>query len=100
MEMKLTKSERHTAYIIMLAEAEERDSFICAYGFCRMLSSLFRFTELGGVGYCEQTELLDELHAKQPARLGYLGEWFPHNNSGWQKRIELLKQCIEETYEW
>jgi hypothetical protein len=95
--MKLNKLERHTAYIIMLHEAEKELGVnpdlpvgICIQGFCRMALELF------GI------ENLNELEELAKHRPGYLtnddGYWFSCYGSGWLKRIEILKQCIQETY--
>jgi hypothetical protein len=97
--MQLDKLERHTAYIIMLAEAEAGNY---QYGFCRMMATLFGMNEESGNGfegidYCNQVELLTELNNKKPENFGIWG-WFPYDTDGWNARIELLKQCINETY--
>lgn len=85
--MKLTKLQRHTAYIIMLAESNK-----LGYGFCWMMLKLF---------YLTPSEIIikryfPELYRKRPPGGGRF--WFTVNRAGWQKRIKLLKQCIEETY--
>lgn len=91
--MKLTKQQRHMAYMIMLAEAEGGE--YSAYGFCRIISQcLDNSTYEPRLDDLELTDL-PELWAKRPSC--YIDYWFPSNNEGWQSRISLLKQCIEET---
>lgn len=87
--MKLTKLQRHTAYIIML---EESESFYHT-GFCWMIYYLFDI----GVGCYDSSieQFLPELYDKKPNTYGAF--WFDANRLGWQERIELLKQCINET---
>jgi hypothetical protein len=88
--MKLTKEERHIAYIIMLAEAQDREYWDC--GLCRLILDVLGL-------WCYGTGMRDcfpELYGKQPKK--YNTFWFETNSWGWRKRIQLLKQCIEETY--
>lgn len=97
--MKLNRQQRHMAYMIMLAEAEAGTPL--GSGFCYLFTGrLF--------GYCITKDyyiydraifkkLLPELFAKRPKQKTIY--WFPYNKNGWQKRIRLLKQCINETYD-
>ncbi|MBL7721156.1 MAG: hypothetical protein JNK98_04105 [Chitinophagaceae bacterium] len=99
--MKLTKQQRHMAYMIMLAEAESPGFFYyeeCLglfksnrFGFCGMIRMVFGINATD----TEMPIILPELFVKKPV----LGEsyWFPTDESGWQSRISLLKQCITET---
>jgi hypothetical protein len=99
--MKLNRLERHTAYIIMLAEAESGNiprNEDGLHGLC--FCTWFWF----GLPNSDRASWLDniltffpELWAKRTSD-SLLAGWFPGDESGWQKRIELLKQCIEETY--
>jgi len=98
--MKLTKLERHMAYMIMLAEAEKRVSEKgFAVGLCYLIA----------VDMMEEEEDFDvyrhkkfkkqfpELFAKKPRRKGEQDDWFRNDIDGWQTRISLLRQCITET---
>lgn len=96
--MKLNRLERHTAYIIMLAEAEKPGCFFheetgrmresIEHGFCWMYRMLTNSDDL----YFYFRETLPELHKKSNSPDGiYLFR-------NWSERITALKQCIEETY--
>ncbi len=97
--MKLTKSQRHTAYIIMLTQYEDGD----LKGFCRQTRDVFGWNDniksIGGTYKWALYNLkyLPELLSKKPKDADNL-LWFKENRYGRTKRIELLKQCIEETY--
>ena len=103
--MKLTKDQRHTAYILMLAESEVvlknlrmgKDTPYYKGGFIRgICETICHIADL-------DSELLNtidflglyELRNKQPHNTNCY--WFPSDVDGWQKRINLLKQCINET---
>lgn len=116
MNKKLTKAQRHIAYIIMREEAEiiyhqrvkrynpivGEIGFFLINGLCDLMDLIFGediergFYELpeSGIEYFGLVELED----KKPKFTTYL-YWFPNTPSGWQQRIELLNQCIIETYE-
>lgn len=96
--MKLNKLQRHTAYILLLSEFENElvvDNgrlYIKIYGFvgfCDVLSLL--------VGDSIEISDLKELWNKKPNETNGL-YWFVNNEAGYNTRIELLKQCIQETY--
>jgi hypothetical protein len=99
--MKLTKLERHTAYIIMLYEFENKTEYegrfytgyyigrIYRVGFCDVLFHLWE-------GYIEISDLI-ELYKKKPSIEPLGAYWFTACMEGWQKRIDLLKECINET---
>lgn len=99
--MKLTKLERHMAYMIMLAEAESPSEWYCEdtrimrlsndCGLCRMLRVMLD----DGSVYHEMDEMLPELYKKLPN--AFLGIPIPYNDNGWITRIYLLRQCITET---
>jgi len=99
--MKLTKLQRHTAYIIMLSEYECKDSqkskaFSGNFpkemkstdsGFCAMLDVLF-----GQEFYWRyEKKLLPELNAKETRKKH---AWTFRNND---ERVDALKKCIIET---
>ena len=99
--MKLTKQQRFTAYCIMLEESEElvkgdsnRQFFNGGYisGLCDILGNIVGDDDMNIL----ETIGLLELCEKKPKTDG--SYWFPDNEWGWQQRIELLKQCIEETF--
>lgn len=102
--MTLTKDERFTAYCIMLAEAENAtESDYTSYygvtseGFCFMIYAICEYRH-GGVAQ-NNLMLLPELLKRMPKKkYSSSGVWFSVDKEGWQKRIELLKQCINETH--
>jgi hypothetical protein len=100
--MKLTKLQRHTAYILM-QDGIENDYKM--YGFCIWIQHLFGIVE----GFHNKETVIrkyfPELWRKRPKAVfqkenenqGCL--WFNYYDSKSNtKRVELLKQCIEETY--
>lgn len=89
--MTLTKDERFTAYCIMLAEAEFYNPY--GWGFCGVARH-----RLGLEIYSSDNfrTTLPELFSKRQRPTNEL--WFDNNRKGWQKRIELLKTCINETH--
>lgn len=103
MTKKLTKAQRHIAYIIMREEAErpgEFDSFKYRipntlsnyHGFCFMYLLLFDDDSLKD----NFKKALPELYAKKPYTDSTY--WFRCDKNGWQQRIKLLNQCIIETH--
>lgn len=100
--MKLTKEQRHIAYIIMWEEAENPGQFFyldlmedcisTQYGFCAMIRMVFddSFTD------CDMSYVFPELFAKRPSSHGFY--WFPRTVAGWGERIKLLDKCIKETF--
>lgn len=108
MKLKLTKIQRHTAYILMLNESEYLLDVVkngwnrprvaiegggLIGGLCDILLSITANKEddiLSSFG-------LKELIKKKPADAQTY--WFTTAyEEGWQQRIDLLKQCIAETY--
>lgn len=97
--MKLDKSQRFTAYVIMLQEAyspsifydeSESREFISTYaGFCYMFYLLTMKIDL----FEAFENTLPELYSKKPINEDRF--WFAFGK--WDERAELLKQCIEET---
>ena len=87
---KLNKSERHSAYMIMLAELEAYSNLpfhVPFSGFCGLAKS-------ANILYEFNRGKLKELSAKKPKRTcGAF--WFPRCQ--WTKRISILKKCINET---
>jgi hypothetical protein len=105
--MKLTKSQRHTGYIILLAEAEkavQRNTKVLKFGLCSLIRRVLGINNFGyvtsknafsGVGFVIE-HFFPELEAKKPyPSYSYLF-WFARDKDGWKQRIELLKQCIIE----
>lgn len=84
---KLTKDEKFTAYCIMLAEYELGKT----YFLCKIISDCF------GLRGTDETmkKYFPELYLKRPKGLLSGSSWF----LSWEqkKRIDILKQCIEET---
>lgn len=91
--MKLTKLQRHTAYIILLSELEERSMYA---GFCELCSLLDRHPYLLNEDDLEINPHLPDLYKHKPKVHGIY--WFPCNDEGYKKRKEILLQCIKETY--
>ena len=96
--MKLTKAQRHTAYIIMLAEAEADEQtlimhngslrFTTESGLCWMFNLLFDCNEI----YFDFEKMLPELFKKATTP----DSCFLWRN--WEERKQALKQCINKTY--
>jgi len=95
-KMKLTKLQRHTAYIIMLQEFEEAINQ-CDYNICMCYTITDNFYH-EYTPYWKAMDGLIELKRKQPKKFELDTCWFEFTKEGTQKRIELLKQCINETY--
>ncbi len=95
--MKLNKSERHTAYIILLHAAEQPYETQSTYrrlttdfGMCFMFKNITGISEV----YQELEEYLPEYCACQKKS----GEdWPSYNTRGWNIRKDWLKQCIKQT---
>lgn len=95
-------SERHRIYVDLLKEIEkglQKREFVKTNGDIHILQH-------GCAGMCDLAENLfeiyditdlKELYAKKPERCSESHYWFPATEDGWNKRIEILKQCIEET---
>lgn len=102
--MKLKKHERHAAYIIMLAEVEEAQKYTSLVFLCHLAVDMLY--PRGMASYWEIEEefikdfprLLPELYSKKPAGKNAGDQWYV--SSDYKSRIRILKQCIEETYEW
>lgn len=101
---KLTRLQRHTLYILMLDELRTNtEDCFNGDGFCYQLFHIFGFVDSNG-GYSNIIEeYLPELLNHKPIELYYdYGLWFPANKyrdeGGREDRMDILKQCIEETY--
>lgn len=93
--MRLTKLQRHTAYIILLSEFEYEGEGQIDF-FCEAMDKLFDW----GFSETPLKEHFPELFIKRPKTKNGFTAWFEHlsRKGGRQRRIELLNQCIEETY--
>lgn len=101
--MKLTKIQRYTAYCILLDEAKNPTRFIdyTGYtrksndcGFCFMASRIFAkdiLDERTHLYYHESKEIFKEYFKR--FRILTLSK-----HPTWEDRIQILKQCIEETH--
>jgi len=99
---KYTKAQRHSIYCFMLAEAEEpsMETFddiliVHNYGFCALLKYMFSDETFDFIRYYVQPSELPELAKREPPK--YDKFWFDRSISGWKKRKQLLRDCIEET---
>lgn len=102
--MKLTKLQRHTAYVIMLSESEivldnwvkgERtDHSLCSTigGLCDIITHVLH----ENIDNPLEDFGLSELISKKPP-LAHM-YWFFNDYHGWLERIKLLNECIKETY--
>lgn len=98
--MKLTKDQRHTAYIILKNEMEAAYGI---WGFCVWIGRVFDIGDRKGERLIKKS--FPELWRKRPKNPYQVENesqgclWFDyHDIESNGKRIELLKQCIEETY--
>ncbi len=96
--MKLTKLQRHTAYIIMLYELDNAkytvDMFLCNIWNNMTGKEMIHHASKGDYDHMDKT--LPELYRKRPSRAYYA--WFAVNIAGVNKRRTFLKNCIKETY--
>lgn len=91
--MKLTRLQRHTAYILMLAELEEnRTSCLCSIWGSTILKEQGLF--IGNQTWRKLPEILCELFNKRTRGNEYDDFWF----NGYEERTKALTQCIIETY--
>lgn len=85
--MKLTKDQRFIAYCIMLEEIESSEN----YFFCNTFYRCFGLVN----SQITMQEYFPELYSKKPKVTHSPNCWFPVHET--EKRIKILKQCIEET---
>lgn len=85
----MTKEERYEVYRKALVRIEDHtDDFICdAMGAC----SGYKHALLHGFPEVEKQK------PKKTILKNFIEFWFENNDEGRQKRIEILKQAIEET---
>lgn len=94
--MKLDKSQRFTAYCIMLAEAETGEHF--QWGICLLIERVFglycytSFCMMPWKGIKNMKQYFPELYAARKENDDPY--WF----SDWKQRINFLKKCIIETH--
>ena len=97
--MKLTKLERHTAYILFYEKAKSPTWYRKGLGMCHLIES---FCGLHNDGFDSAfwnpydkiiSNYFPELQDKQPSY-----GWPPRDKEGWKWRRKILQQCIEETY--
>lgn len=101
--MKLTKLQRHTAYIIMLEEfrdhAEWSPTLFSNTGswFCYLIWDLFAIEDSGfGVKNSWYSIRHNRKHFPELNRLFPEGKFISHED--YETREQILKQCIQETY--
>jgi len=86
--MKLTKSQRHTAYILLLFELQTNSTYRgFVTGLCWVWNNLNN-----RICHSKLPIILPELFDK---RRRYCSSYWFHTK---KERIGALKQCIEETY--
>jgi len=96
--MKLNKSQRFTAYCIMLSEFKGKNQSLIYNGFCWMIKELFTELDEEDDWHINALEPFPELKNKEPyVHETNYGSWFRCSPEGRAKRISLLKQCINET---
>ena len=97
--MKLNKSQRFTAYCIMLAEFELDKDMYEDCGFCFLIKNLMHEIGTSPSFYVYTSGIFKrrfpELYKRNPRNGGW---WYSCDNEGWYHRIKLLKQCIIETH--
>lgn len=90
--MKLSKSERQTAYIIMLAEYNHSEHY---YGLCSMFKNTCGISLDNDGRYGNLREMFPELWEKRKSGANWDTVYlFKDDNH----RVEALQQCIKETY--
>jgi hypothetical protein len=93
---KLTKSQRHTAYIILLSGFESGFMWPFNDGFCYAIQKELELTDKNGRFHNVIKEYFPELQKYKPKIIrSIVGLWF---ETGSKKRIEILNKCIQETY--
>lgn len=93
-KQKLTRLQRHTAYIIMLAGLDFNEDEMknpCPF-ICNIFRSLFGYE----FDNCHIEKMLPEFRKYKPRKMTEDGGWF--KTGSYEIRRNILKQCIEETY--
>lgn len=97
---KYTKAQRHSIYCFLAGQRSRAWKHLMIflivhnYGFCALLKYMFSDETFDFIRYYVQPSELPEL-AK--SRLNMTSFWFDRSISGWKKRKQLLRECIEET---
>lgn len=87
--MKPTKETRNNIYTATLRKIRKKTDYMCI----AMLYAMDMCDD-----YYEITEdNFPEMFAYNPMHETLLGGWFPMTTKGMKKRIEILKNCIEQT---
>lgn len=90
--MKLTKSERHTAYIILHEKVNEIEKHGYDCFLCLVAKDVFGW----GLHTCEWVlKRFPELLKHKPTKLHESGGWL--HQKDYKTRKSILKQCIIET---
>lgn len=95
--MKLDKLQRHTAYIILLAEFKKQDHNEFGSWFCYLINDLFGIDDDGfveGEGYNSIARVMNHF-----PELNKLMDERDPSHYDYKTRGKILKQCIAETYE-
>lgn len=88
----MTKKQRHQFYKKLLKNICEDPN--TSYGLCLYVFKTVTIDVRFGRHLCD----FPELCSKRPKRMYKYGVyWFPCTTKGWEKRIALVEQCIEET---
>lgn len=91
--MKLTKLQRHTAYILMMHELENGADFLCE---CAANLNIPKFDWDSKWIDRNFIRILPELYSKKPMNPYSTECWFHWSDK--KSRKSIIKKCIEETY--
>lgn len=99
--MKLTKKQRNSIYKRML-EYAINDPRV-NYGLCGLIDYTFwyenkkDYKKIWWKITIKEDSLIELFNKKPKDSLSWGFFWFPLDSKGWEKRIKLLEECIEET---
>ena len=79
----------------MIAEAEtDFEQWSMGWGLCHLINHVFGLRNIGHTW--DFNNVIKHYFPELQNKKGFM--WPGRGESGWNKRIEFLKQCIEETY--
>lgn len=103
--MKLDRDQRHSVYIILLAELDDNGINRNIYrqdGLCHFIQDVFGFYPVITKRFLTRdidvlfSDFLPELWKMRPKPRGNC-YWYSRDIHGWLKRKKLIEKCIEET---